>query len=82
MSYVFSKRESDGYRFPCQVRCDGCHRTEELRGDIQDLQYTDVLPRGFARAHWVVGKGRVSPRHLCGRCVRDFGHFQIEEPSK
>jgi hypothetical protein len=78
MSYVFAKRESDNYRFPCQVRCDGCHRVEPLRGNTQSPQYTEDLPVGFVRAHWIKGSYTSTVRHLCDHCIQNFGHFEIE----
>lgn len=69
MSFRYAKRESDGYRFACEVECDICGRRANLRDSIQDPDYIKQYPSGFYVALWRVDDCRVTEKTLCAGCV-------------
>jgi len=78
--FIMAKRESDGWRFPCQVRCDGCLSVDWLLGNIQAMRYEPQLPEGFVEVEWLRGVTRFvgQGRHLCASC-RVMGHFVVSK---
>lgn len=71
MSFRYAKRESDGYRFACEVQCDVCGKLANLRGAIQDPDYIKQYPCGFYVGRWRSKDGETiaSIRQICAGCV-------------